>query len=141
MKSEICPTRYNTLVTLTVNSLRIYKQVTLLCLLLAGCYATSAQDRWFFQCVSGDIVSQQDALHADSLLRLNEGVIVSRSDFNTHNILVICSSEELCDQVPAMLSDLGLSIACVHRGKMGVDRIEPLDPRMCNDHPVAPKED
>lgn len=106
--------------------------------LAAVCCLTTARsqqpgDLHLVQAVVDGLRSPRHAWQADSILRLQHGVVVSRTDHNTRNLMMHlqpgCSLQRA--EVEALLLPLGMSLRCWRRAPITPERFEHLDPRTC----------
>ena len=77
----------------------------------------------------------RQAHDVDLDLRAIPGVRMSRTDYNTRNVLMEVSADCAIDreQVEAILLARGLSLNCWSRNPQGTHDLEPLDPRSCGE--------
>ena len=91
------------------------------------------------QAVIPDLRNARQAHDVDLALRSFPGVRMSRTDFNTRNLLVELSAD--CslskEQVVALLLPFELSLTCYSRTAMDTHAFQSLDPRTCGEIPVA----
>ena len=85
------------------------------------------------QAVVIGVNSPQHAHQADLILRAQPGVIMSRTDHNTRNILLHIAPNITLDQarLNELLAPLGMSVRCVERTLLGSTRFKHLDPQTC----------
>lgn len=83
--------------------------------------------------VIADLRSAHQAHDVDLALRALPGVRMSRTDFNTRNLLLDVSADCTIDraQVEALLSPHGLALSCWKRAPQGAPDDGLLDPRSC----------
>jgi hypothetical protein len=89
-----------------------------------------AQDTYFVQFVfqgTSDFTSVQ----IDSTLKASNEIYMSRTDFNTHNYLAVCSSTQTADFITAYFTEIGFDVTCLNTGVHGQDLIAPIDPKKC----------
>lgn len=91
------------------------------------------------QAVIPDLRNARHAHDVDLALRSFPGVRMSRTDFNTRNLLIEVSADCAIskEQVLALLLPLELSLTCYSRTAMGAHAFQPLDPRTCGEIPTA----
>ena len=75
----------------------------------------------------------RQAHEVDVALRAFPGVLMSRTDFNTRNVLMEVTADCAIDreQVRTILQPYGLSVSCWSRAIQSDHIFEPLDPRTC----------
>lgn len=85
------------------------------------------------QAVIEDLRNARQAHQVDLALRAIPGVRMSRTDFNTRNVLMEVTADCTIDrdQVRALLQPHGLSLGCWSREPQGSRDFEPLDQRTC----------
>jgi hypothetical protein len=91
------------------------------------------------QAVIPDLRNARQAHDVDLALRAFPGVRMSRTDFNTRNLLIEVSADCAIskEQVLALLLPFELSLTCYSRTTAGTHAFQPLDPRNCGELPVA----
>lgn len=72
------------------------------------------------QAIVDGVRNNRHAWQADSLMRLEPGVVVSRTDFNTRNVMLQISADCSLDRssVNALLAPLGMSVRCWQRAPL-----------------------
>jgi len=85
------------------------------------------------QAVIPDLRNARQAHEVDLALRNFPGVRMSRTDFNTRNLLLEISADCAIsrEQILALLLPLELSLACYSRSTIDTHAFQPLDPRGC----------
>jgi hypothetical protein len=85
------------------------------------------------QAVIPDLRSARQAHDVDLALRAFPGVRMSRTDFNTRNLLIEVSADCAItrDQIAALLLPFELSLTCYSRNALHGQAYIPLDPRNC----------
>lgn len=98
-------------------------------------YAQQPPDLHRVQAVVDGVRSPQHAWQADSILSAQPGIVISRTDYNTRNLMLhlqpACGLQEA--EVEALLLPLGMSLRCWHRAPITAARFEHLDPRSCGE--------
>jgi len=104
-----------------------------------GLYAQATTVPHRVQAVIPDLRNARQAHDVDLALRAFPGVRMSRTDFNTRNLLIEVSADCALskDQVVALLLPFELSLTCFSRTAVDTHAFEPLDPRTCGEIPVA----
>ena len=86
------------------------------------------------QAVITDLRTPGQARQVDILLRYPDGVLMTRTDFNTRNLLMEvtadCTLTE--EQIRSILAPHALGIACYSRTLISSSAFLPLDPRTCD---------
>ncbi len=80
-----------------------------------------------------DVRNARQAHEVDVALRAIPGVLMSRTDFNTRNVLMEVTADCAIDRelVRSLLQPYGLSVSCWSREIQSDHDFEPLDPRTC----------
>ena len=80
-----------------------------------------------------DVRNARQAHEVDVALRAFPGVLMSRTDFNTRNVLIEVTADCTIDRELArtLLQPYGLSVTCWSRAIQSDHDFEPLDPRTC----------
>lgn len=80
-----------------------------------------------------DVRNARQAHEVDVALRVFPGVLMSRTDFNTRNVLMEVTADCAIDreQMRTILQPYGLSVSCWSRAIQSDHDFEPLDPRTC----------
>ena len=91
------------------------------------------------QGVIPDLRNARQAHDVDLAMRTVPGVRMSRTDFNTRNLLLEVSADCAIsrEQVLALLLPLELTLTCYSRTAEDTHAFQPLDPRNCAETPVA----
>ena len=73
------------------------------------------------QAVVDGLSSTRHAYRADELLRMQPGVVMSRTDLNTSNLYLQVTPDCALDQavINTLLSPIGLSVRCLRREEAG----------------------
>lgn len=91
------------------------------------------------QGVVGSLRTSRQAHEIDLLLRAQAGVRMSRTDYNSRNIVLEvtpdCTLSE--SQLSAILAQHNLTLSCFQRRIGDQAPFALLDPRACTDHPTA----
>lgn len=85
------------------------------------------------QAVVPDLRSPRQGLEVDEALRLLPGVMMSRTDHNTRNLLLHVTGSSVVDAAAIMqvLAHFDLALRCYQRGPLGTAPLITLDPRAC----------
>lgn len=104
-----------------------------------GLHAQAPAESHRVQAVIPDLRNARQAHDVDLALRAFPGVLMSRTDFNTRNLLVEVSADCVLskEQVVALLLPFELSLTCFSRTAIDTHGFQPLDPRTCGEIPVA----
>jgi hypothetical protein len=105
-----------------------------LCLLaFDGLHAQAPDMTHRVQAVIPDLRNARQAHDVDLLLRSFPGVRMSRTDFNTRNLLLEVSADCAIsrEHILTLLLPLELSLACYSRTTIDTHAFQPLDPRSC----------
>lgn len=97
----------------------------------------AAQEMQQVQAIVNGVRSPQHAAQADAILRVQAGVIISRTDFNTRNLLLHTTGQAVlgATQLNDLLAPLGMSVRCYQRSVVGSAPFHHLDPRTCGTPP------
>ncbi len=108
-----------------------------LCFLIAASRAAAQQDLPVHQvrAVIADLRSARQAHEVDLALRTIPGVRMSRTDYNTRNILLEVAADCAItrEAVQALLVPHALTVTCWSRGPQGSNDHIPLNPRTCSE--------
>lgn len=117
-----------------------YMLSAVLCLLaIGGLHAQAPAATQRVQAVIPDLRNDRQAHEVDLALRAIPGVRMSRTDFNTRNLLLEVSPDCAItkEQVRALLLPFELTLTCYSRTDMAAHAFQLLDPRNCGLSPVA----
>ncbi|MCB0765532.1 MAG: hypothetical protein KDB84_12540 [Flavobacteriales bacterium] len=94
--------------------------------------AQSDQER--IQCIVDGVRSPHHAHQADLVLRDQQGVLLTRTDYNTRNLLLHVALNSTLDKarVNELLAPLGMSVRCFTRGPLDGSAYRHMDPRDCD---------
>jgi len=86
------------------------------------------------QAIVNGVNSPHHAHQADLILRQEHGVLMSRTDHNTRNILLHVAPDSELDMAAlnTLLAPIGMSVRCVQRTLLGSAPFKHLDPRQCD---------
>ena len=91
------------------------------------------------QAVVDGVRSPQHAYEADLVLRALPGVVLTRTDHNTRNLLMHVPADLPISAavLNEALATLGMSVRCYQRGPIGQGPFRHLDPRDCGLTPTV----